>query len=201
MTSTFSFGNYDALEVKAENGSATGCNSCRPTESRLRGRQIRPSAVTRRFSIRPISAPPTPTRRGTPANFTTSFNYELPFGRGGSSPPTSTALPICSSAAQQTNGIITLRTGIPYTMSGANCPRRLEQVHVPDYVAGYNGPADQAPSGGRTPSEFFNINNYTVAYSNQAAGIATGGNVGLESRTSTVRTPVRSISPSSKNFD
>ena len=54
---------------------------------------------------------------------------------------------------------------------------------MPDYVAGYTGNGNTAPSGGRTPNLWFDPSVYTVAYSNQAAGIATGGDVGLQSMT------------------
>lgn len=39
------------------------------------------------------------------------------------------------------------------------------------------------PPGGRTPNEYFNTADFVEAYSNQAAGIATGGDVGLQSIT------------------
>ena len=54
---------------------------------------------------------------------------------------------------------------------------------MPDYVAGYSGSGNAAPAGGRTTNEWFNTANYVEAYSNQALGIATGGNVGLQTLT------------------
>lgn len=54
---------------------------------------------------------------------------------------------------------------------------------MPDYVYGFSGNGNQAPQGGRTPNQWFNTANYTVAASNIATGFATGGNVGLESLT------------------
>jgi hypothetical protein len=54
---------------------------------------------------------------------------------------------------------------------------------MPDYVAGFSGNGNEAPPGGRTANEWFNTSNYTVAYSNQALGIATGGDVGLQTLT------------------
>ena len=55
---------------------------------------------------------------------------------------------------------------------------------MPDYASGATGGDDAAPPGGRTPNEWFNINNYVVAASNQATGLATGGDVGLQTITS-----------------
>ena len=54
---------------------------------------------------------------------------------------------------------------------------------MPDYVSGFAGSGNQAPSGGRTPNQWFDTSLYTLAFSNQAAGIATGGNVGLQTLT------------------
>ena len=79
----------------------------------------------------------------------------------------------------QINGILTLRTGDPVTMAGTSC-HGVWSTCMPDYAAGYTGngnrrlPADALPTSGSIPAH------YTVAYSNQAAGIATGGNVGLQ---------------------
>src|ERR1035437_5916645 len=82
----------------------------------------------------------------------------------------------------QANGILSWRTGVPITMSGASCHGVWSRC-LPDYVAGYTGNGNTAPAGGRTPSPYFDTSAYTVAYSNQAAGIATGGDVGLQSIT------------------
>src|SRR5262249_922749 len=54
---------------------------------------------------------------------------------------------------------------------------------LPDYVAGYTGNGNSAPAGGRTPNEYFDTSVFVSAYSNQATGVATGGNVGLQSIT------------------
>jgi len=80
----------------------------------------------------------------------------------------------------QVNGLLTMRSGIPYTLSGASCHGVWSKC-MPDYAAGFSGGANAAPAGGRTPNQWFDITAYAVAYSSQAAGIATGGNVGLQS--------------------
>jgi hypothetical protein len=82
----------------------------------------------------------------------------------------------------QVNGILTLRTGVPITMAGTSCHGVWSRC-LPDYVAGYTGNGNTAPAGGRTPNEYFDTSVYTAAYSNQALGIATGGDVGLQSIT------------------
>ena len=54
---------------------------------------------------------------------------------------------------------------------------------MPDYASGFAGSGNVAPSGGRTTAEWFNTANYVVAYSNPATGVATGGDVGLQTLT------------------
>ncbi|HYW47055.1 MAG TPA: carboxypeptidase-like regulatory domain-containing protein [Bryobacteraceae bacterium] len=115
-------------------------------------------------------------------NFTTGFNYELPFGRGKQFGSSMNRVADLIVGGWQTNGILTLRTGDAFTMSGTSCHGVWSKC-MPDYVAGFSGSGNVAPSGGRTPNEWFDTSNYTVAFSNQAAGIATGGNVGLQTLT------------------
>jgi hypothetical protein len=67
-------------------------------------------------------------------------------------------------------------------MAGASCHGVWSRC-LPDYTAGYTGNGNTPPPGGRTPNEWFDTSAYTVAFSSQAAGIATGGNVGLQSMT------------------
>jgi hypothetical protein len=115
-------------------------------------------------------------------SLTTSFNYELPFGKGKQFGGNMNRALDVIAGGWQANGILTLRTGVPITMAGANCHGVWSRC-LPDYAAGYTGNGDSAPPGGRTPAEWFDTSAYTVAYSNQAAGIATGGDVGLQSIT------------------
>jgi len=82
----------------------------------------------------------------------------------------------------QANGILSLRTGQPFTMNGSSCHGVWSKC-LPDYVAGFSGNGNAAPPGGRTTGEWFNTANYVEAYSNQALGIATGGDVGLQTLT------------------
>jgi hypothetical protein len=82
----------------------------------------------------------------------------------------------------QANGILTLRTGQPLTLAGTACHGVWNRC-LPDYAAGYSGNGNTPPPGGRTPNEWFNTADFVEAYSNQAASIATGGNVGLQSIT------------------
>ena len=68
------------------------------------------------------------------------------------------------------NGLLTLRTGVAYGLSGS-CQGVWGRCE-PDIVSGFE--ADQAPAGGRTPNQWFDINAYKVA------APLTGGNLGLQ---------------------
>jgi hypothetical protein len=115
-------------------------------------------------------------------SWVTNFNYELPFGKGkqfGSN--MNRALDLIA-GGWQANGILTFRTGQPATVNGTSCHGVWSKC-LPDYAAGYTGNGNTAPAGGRTPNLWFDTTAYAVAYSNQATGVATGGNVGLQTMT------------------
>lgn len=115
-------------------------------------------------------------------SMTTAFTWELPFGRGRHFGNAMSKAADAFVGGWQFNGILTMRTGDAFTMSGTSCHGVWSKC-MPDYVSGFGGNGNAAPSGGRTPSEWFNTANYVVAYSNQAAGAATGGDVGLQTLT------------------
>ncbi len=106
-------------------------------------------------------------------SFTSAFNYDLPFGRGrqwGSSMNRAADVVV---GGWHANGLLTLRTGVAYGLSGS-CQGvwgRCEPDIVPGFVA------DQAPAGGRTPNQWFDINAYKIA------APLTGGNLGLQAMT------------------
>jgi hypothetical protein len=101
--------------------------------------------------------------------FTTNFVYDLPFGKG------KKYLSGVGRAADlivggwQTNGILTLSTGQPFTLRSQNCVGSFNACR-PDAVAGKENMA--APAGGRTPDQWFDV----TAYASPAPG--TGGNIG-----------------------
>jgi len=66
-----------------------------------------------------------------------------------------------------------LRTGVAYGLSGS-CQGVWGRCE-PDVVPGHT--ADEAPPGGRTPNQWFDISAYTIA------APLTGGNLGLQSMT------------------
>jgi hypothetical protein len=108
-------------------------------------------------------------------NFISSFNYELPFGRGKHFMTNAPGFVNAVLGGWVTSGVLTLRTGLPLTINesvdvsntGSLAPR-------PNAIADGNLGGDQ-----RTPDQWFN----TAAYMLQAPN--TFGNAG----TGTVRNP------------
>jgi hypothetical protein len=102
-------------------------------------------------------------------NFTTGFTYMIPFGRGREFGSNMNRAADAIIGNWQTNGILTLHTGQPYTVSASGC-QGVWAGCFPDLVTGSNPNA--APAGGRTPSEWFNTANFTAPAS------LTEGNLG-----------------------
>jgi hypothetical protein len=115
-------------------------------------------------------------------SLTSAFTWELPFGRGRHFGNSMNKVADAVVGGWQFNGIFTARTGDAFTMSGTSCHGVWSKC-MPDYASGFAGNGNAAPAGGRSTAEWFNTANYVVAYSNQAAGIATGGDVGLQTLT------------------
>jgi hypothetical protein len=199
MTSSFGFGNYAAGSVKLEKRFSKGLQflASYVWSHALADGNTPLSGDTAILDQTNYSSSYTSASWDIRHSFTTAFTYELPFGKGkqfggGMSRAADVVL-----GGWQMNGILTMRTGDAYTMSGTSCHGVWSKC-MPDYVAGYSGSGNAAPAGGRTPNEWFNTANYTVAFSNQAAGIATGGNVGLQTLTGP---PTRTLDFSTfKNF-
>jgi hypothetical protein len=107
-------------------------------------------------------------------NFTTSFNYEIPFGRGKQFGSDMNRALNAIAGNWQVNGILALHTGPPYTLRWNGCQGQWNACR-PDLVPGKDPNAE--PAGGRTPDVWFDK---TAV---QAAAPLTGGNLGLQSNT------------------
>ncbi len=186
-TSSFGYGNYAAGSVKLEKRFSQGLQFLSAyTFSHALANSNTPLSGSTNLGA------PDPTNLASEYStaswdirhsFTTSFNYELPFGKGkrfGGGMNRAVDMVV---GGWQSNGILTLRTGQPFTISGTACQGQWGRC-VPDLVAGQNPQA--APAGGRTPGTnglWFNTNAFAVAYQNPATGVYTGGNLGLQSNT------------------
>jgi hypothetical protein len=106
-------------------------------------------------------------------SFTAAFNYDVPFGRGKALGTNMNKVLDVLVGNWHTNGLLTLRTGVAYGLSGS-CQGVWGRCE-PDLVAGHS--ADQAPSGGRTPNQWFDTSAYTIA------APLTGGTLGLQAMT------------------
>jgi hypothetical protein len=109
-------------------------------------------------------------------NFTAAFNYQIPFGRGKQYGASLNRVTQTLLGNWQVNGILTLRTGVPYTLRAAGCQDVGGGGCSPEYLGppgGYNA----APTAGRTPSAWFN-----TSYYGPPAPLSLG-NAGLQSMT------------------
>jgi hypothetical protein len=185
-TASFGFGNYAAGSVKLEKRFSNGLqfltsyvwsHALADSGTPLSGSSNLGLPVAYNFGSEYSSA-----SWDIRHSMTTSFNYELPFGRGKKFGGNINRAADMVVGGWQANGILTLRTGQPATMNGAGCHGVWSKC-LPDYAAGYTGNGNTPPSGGRTTNEWFNTADFVEAYSNQAAGIATGGDVGLQTIT------------------
>ena len=107
-------------------------------------------------------------------DYTTSFSYLVPFGKGKKYGASMNSVANALAGNWQINGVLTLHTGNPFTIDGTNCQGQWNLCR-PELIAGQNPNA--APSGGRTPSDWFNLAAVTTA------APLTGGNLGLQSNT------------------
>jgi hypothetical protein len=178
MTSSFGYGNYAALEANL-------------VKRFSRGLQFQGAYTwghTLANSGTPLSGSsgfgaPDPTNYASAYSsaawdirhsFTFAFNYELPFGRGKAVGSTMNRALDVIVGNWQFNGVLTLRTGVPYTLRYNGC-QGVWGACRPDLVPGRDPNA--APANGRDPAQWFDISAVTVP------AALTGGDLGLQSET------------------
>ena len=160
-TGTFGFGNYAGLTAKWEKRYSRGLQYL---AAYTWGHALATSGTTLSGSAgfgpkdpRNYSAAYSDAAWDIRHNFTGSFLYDLPMGKG-------KALNLQGKAADailggwQVNGILTLRTGAPITLSTNNCVGSFGNCQ-PDAIGGKDSSA--APSGGRSADQWFDIGNVT----------------------------------------
>jgi hypothetical protein len=177
-TSSFGFGNYAALHAKLEKRFSQGLQFLTSyTWSHALANSSTPLSGSGGFAV------PDPTNYGSGYStaawdirhsFTSAFVYEIPFGRGKALGNHMNRVVDAIAGNWQTNGVLTLRTGVPYTLRWNGC-QGVWGACRPDAVPGADPNA--APSNGRDPNQWFNIANVTTA------APLTGGNLGLQSQT------------------
>jgi hypothetical protein len=174
-TASFGYGNYEALTAKLEKRFSKGLQFI---SSYTYGHALADSGTTLSGSNGLYTK--------DPANFATSyasaswdirhtfvtgFTYQIPFGRGMTYGGNMNRVLDTVVGGWQTNGILTLHTGQPYTLRANGC-QGIFGGCSPDLVSGTNPNA--APAGGRTPGEWFNIANVV------APGPLSEGTLGLQ---------------------
>ncbi|MBV8731015.1 MAG: TonB-dependent receptor, partial [Acidobacteriia bacterium] len=137
-----------------------------------------------------------------------SFNYEIPFGRGKQYGANLNKVVQTLAGNWQLNGILTLRTGQPFTLNsgGGACGGIIAEGFtayangncMPTMIPGRTNP-NQAPPGGRSPNKWFNTANFVPISQLTLSELETQGNTGLNSN---VGPPQRSLDFSVfKDFD
>ena len=177
-TSSFGFGNYDALNVVFEKRYSRGLqfhaayswsHAMADSATPLSGSSNIGTPSPRNFASEYSSA-----SWDIRHNFTFAFNYDIPFGRGRSYGANMNKAFDTIAGNWHMNGILTLRTGVPYTIAYNGCQGYWGRCE-PDLVSGASPNA--APSGGRTPGQWFNTANFVPP------APLTGGDLGLQTQT------------------
>jgi Carboxypeptidase regulatory-like domain len=174
-TASFGYGNFNAMTAKLEKRYSSGLNFI---TAYTYGHALANSGTTLSGSNgfgyldpRNISTSYSSAAWDVRHNFTTGFTYEIPYGKGKKYGSNINGFVNALIGDWQTNGILTLHTGSPYTLRSNAC-QGIWNTCMPDLVAGQN-PQD-APSNGRNPDRWFN----TAAVTKPAP--LTGGNLGLQ---------------------
>ena len=182
-TASFGFGNYEAMTAQLTKrmsnglqfqGAYTWGHALADTGTTLSGASGFYSVDNANTSLSYSSA-----AWDIRQNFTASFNYDLPYGKGKRYGANMNRAADIALGNWQVNGILSLRTGQPFTLTSGGC----------DVVNGGCGPIlisgspNAAPPGGRNPSEWFNTANFLNPASRTTAQLLTEGNVGLQSNT------------------
>lgn len=184
-TATFGFGNYNAMTASLQKRFSHGLQF---QAAYTYGHALANSGTTLAGSqglgnINPTNynASYTTASWDIKHNFTMAFDYDVPFGKGKQfganlNPITQTLL-----GNWQLNGILTLRTGVPYTIYGSGCQVVSDGAFCGVTILGTNPNA--APPGGRTPSEWFNTANFAPAAPLSQGDLGLQTNFGPPTRT------------------
>ncbi len=176
-TATFGYGNYHGMTAKLEKRLTNGLQF---VSSYTLGHALANSGTTLSGSsgfgyLDPtnISASYATAAWDIRHNFTTAFNYDVPFGRGRRYGANMNPVVNALVGGWAVNGILTLRTGQPFTVNSNGCIGVWNRCQ-PILVAGKDPNA--APANGRNPGQWFDISNFLAPNNSYP-----GGNLGLQS--------------------
>ena len=159
LTSTFGYGNYKGLTTKWEKRYSGGLQSLFSytfgNVKATSGTTLSGSSGFGPKDPRNYSAAYSDAAWDIRHSFTGSFLYDLPIGKGKKvnlqNKATNALL-----GGWQVNGIVTLRTGAPFTLGTNNCVGSFGNC-TPDAISGKDPNA--APSSGRSAAQWFDITN------------------------------------------
>ncbi len=174
-TASWGFGNYDAMTAKLEKRMSNGLQFI---AAYTYGHALANSGTTLSGSSGFGTLDPTNYNSSYANaawdirhNFTTGFNYSIPFGRGQTYGANLNRAVDALLGNWQANGILTLHTGQPFTLNASGCQGVWNRCQ-PELAPGTDPNA--APPSGRNPNEWFNIANILPP------APLTGGNLGLQ---------------------
>jgi hypothetical protein len=174
-TATWGFGNYNAMTAKLEKRFSNGLQF---VTAYTYGHAFSNTGTTLSGSSGFYTKDPTnyATSYASAAwdirhNFTSGFNYELPFGRGKQYGANLNTVVQTLLGNWQVNGILSLRTGQPFTLRSNGC-QGVYSGCSPDLVSGKD--PNGAPANGRNPSQWFDTSAVTKP------AFLTQGNLGLQ---------------------
>ena len=196
-TASFGFGNYDAMTVKLTKRLSNGLTF---QSAYTWGHALADTGTTLSGAVGfyGVDSANTALSYSSAAwdirqNFVSSFNYAIPFGRGkqyGSGMNRGVDMALGN---WQVNGILSLRSGQPFTLDGSGC-LEVNGGCGPELLTGKN--ANAAPSGGRNPGQWFNVANFGCTTSSSGVSCPSAnqglseGNVGLQTN---VGPPTRTL--------
>ncbi len=178
MTSSFGYGNYSALATKLEKRFSHGLqlltaytwsHALANSNTPLSGSSGLGSPDPGNFATQYSSA-----SWDIRHSFTSAFTYDMPFGKGRKIGSNMNRIGDTIVGNWHFNGLVTLRTGVPYTLRYNGC-QGVWGACRPDAIPGMDPNAE--PAGGRTPGQWFDISAVAVP------APLTGGNLGLQSQT------------------
>ena len=180
-TYTFGYGNYHAGTAKLDKRLSSGLQA---TMAYTWGHVLANTGTTLYGSIDGIGSPDPRdlSRQYSNANwdirqnFVTSFSYDLPFGKGKKFASNWHPAAQMVVGNWQLNGILSLRTGAWFGLNTNAGVGNIGKIR-PDIIAGKS--ADEAPSQGRGPDEWFETSNFTQpAKLPNGTGNTTNGSLG-----------------------
>jgi hypothetical protein len=176
-TATFGYGNYNALTAQLNKRMTAGLQFL---TAYTFGQALATSGTTLSGStglytrdLRDYSKNYSNASWDVRQNFTTGLNYELPFGRGKQFGANWNRALDLIAGGWQANALASFRTGNPYTVRATGCQGVFPGGCSPDLIRSNVDP-NEAPPGGRRPSQWFNTANFT------APSPLTQGTLGLQ---------------------